>query len=336
MRRALHGWTALALLLALVASPALARSRALKIGTAAPRGTPWAKAADEMGARFSEITRGQVELKVYPGTVGDEPTILRKMRVGQLQGALFTSTGLSLISREPMALQLPMVFASYDELDAVREALEPELAAVFEKQGFVLLTWGDAGWLYFFTRKPAASLEDVRGVKTWMWANDPHGVKMFESIGFTPVVLSSVDLVPSLQTGMIDAFPSTPMVALATQAYSYAPHLVDVPWAPVIGAIVVTKDAWDQIPDAFKPELRRACDEIGARLRADVRAQSEQALAAMQKNGLVRHAPSAEQLAAWQRMAQSLNATTRDTALDAALVDRVMLLRDQARQRKGK
>ncbi|MFH1807206.1 MAG: TRAP transporter substrate-binding protein DctP [Pseudomonadota bacterium] len=329
--------TSMLVVLALgIASGARARARVLKIGTAAPRGTPWAKAAEEMGARFAEISHGRVELKVYPGVVGDEPTILRKMRVGQLQGALFTSTGLSLISREPMALQLPMVFDSYEELDAVRQALEPELAAIFEKQGFVLLTWGDAGWLYFFTKKPARSLDDVKGLKTWMWANDPHGVKMFEAIGFTPVVLSSVDLVPSLQTGMIEAFPSTPMVALATQAYSYAPNVVDVPWAPVIGAILVTKESWDQVPDELKPELRKACDAIGSRLRSEVRAQSEEAMALMQKNGLRRHAPSAEQLTAWRRTAEQLNATTRGQALDAALVDRVMALRDQRRQRKAK
>ncbi len=330
---ALGALLVLALVLAL-GGEAQARKRMLKIGTAAPRGTLWAKAVEELGARFAELSDGELGFRVYPGVAGDEPTILRKMRVGQLQGAAFTSTGLSLISREPMALQQPLFFDSYAELDAVRDALAPELREIFARHGFVLLTWSDAGWLYFFTKRPAASLAQIQGIKIWKWANDPHAVKMAAELGFVPVVLSSVDLLPSLRTGMIDAFPSTPMAALATQAYSQAPNLIDLPWAPVIGAIIVTEESWAPIAPELKPQLVAAAEQIGRRLRDDVRIQTDEALASMAKNGLRRHAPSPAELEAWKKKVAALNAAARGTALDAALLDRVTALRDAYRARK--
>ncbi len=314
-----------------VSAAAQARSRVIKIGTAAPRGTPWAKAASEMAQAIETLSDGKLRVKVYAGVVGDEPTILRKLRVGQLQGAVLTSTGLSLIAREPMVLQMPMVFASYAELDAVRDAMAPELAAIFRSQGFELLTWGDAGWLYFFTKKPAQSLEDVAGLKTWIWAHDEHGIQAFKRIGFVPVVLSSVDLVPSLQTGLIEAFPAAPMVALSLQTHTLAPHMIDVPWAPVVGATILATEAWELIPVELQPQVHQACEEIGARLRSQVRAETEQAVAAMQKHGLKVHRPTPEQLEAWRAKALTIRSHARGKALDAALVDKVIRLRDQVR-----
>jgi len=308
-----------------------AAGQVLKVGTVAPRGSAWAKAMDEMAEAFHRVSNGEVELRVYPGTVGDEPTILRKMRVNQLHGAVLTSTGLSLISPAPMALQLPMLFDSFAELDAVRSALEPELEQKLGEAGFVVLAWGDAGWLQIFSKQPALTPAHFKGTRIWMWANDPGAVEVFQKIGFSPVVLSSVDMIPSLQTGMIEAVPATPMVALSVQAYRQAPHMLEVNWAPVIGAIVVSKKSWDTIPEAYRTPIKTACAEIGARLRAEVRTQSADAVAAMVKNGLVVHPLDAAQRELWRAEALRARQLVRGKSIDAALIDRVIMLRDAAR-----
>lgn len=325
------------LLLAALLLATLARAgQVVKLGTVAPRGSAWAKAMDEMAEAFKRISNGQVELRSYPGTVGDEPTILRKIRVNQLQGAVLTSTGLSLISPAQMALQLPMLFDSFAELDAVRSALEPELEQKLAAAGFVVLAWGDAGWLQIFSKKPALTPAEYKNTKLWMWQNDPGAVEVFQKIGFTPVVLSSVDMIPSLQTGMIDAVPATPMVALSVQAYRQAPHMLELDWAPVIGAIVVSKKAWDEIPENLRPQLKAACAEIGARLRSEVRAQSADAMAAMVKNGLVVHRLDPAQRELWRAEALQAQRLVRGKAIDADLIDRVIKLRDATRASASK
>lgn len=312
-------------------SSSQARQLVLKVGTVAPRGTSWAKSMEELGDTFEQLSDGKVTLRVYAGVVGDEPTIVRKMRVGQLHGAVLTSTGLSLIAPEPMALQLPMVFDNYTELDAARDALEPTLNAALERQGFVVLAWGDAGWMRIFSKRPVVSPADVSGMKIWMWAHDAHGVKIFSSLGFTPVVLSSVDLVPSLQTGMIEALPATAMVALSLQAYSLAPHMNSVKWGPMVGATVVSKKDWERIPTELRKVLLQAARDNGAKLRAAVRAQDDEAIAVMQRNGLTVHTPDAAQRAAWDAHAKKLLAMTRGVAVDAALFDQVLAVRDRVR-----
>lgn len=316
------------------ADTVFARKLVVKLGTVAPQGTAWAKSMEEMGEAFARITNGKVEVRVYAGVVGDEPTILRKMRVGQLHGAVLTSTGLSLIARDPMVLQLPMIFDNFGELDAVRTAIEPDLNQILEKEGFVVLAWGDAGWLHFFTRQPATTPKDIQGTKMWMWAHDSTSLKVFQEVGFSPVVLSSVDMIPSLQTGMIEAVPATAMVALSLQAHALAPHMIDVNWAPVIGATVISKKVWDRIPAEHKKELLAACAKIGAELRAEVRAQSGAAVQAMVDKGLVVHKPTDKQLLLWRKKAEAAHSISRQSAMDAALIDKVLKLRDQARAPK--
>jgi len=336
MKRLRPAVTTTLLLAALLLAVAARAGQVVKIGTVAPRGSAWAKAMDEMAAAFRRVSNGEVELRTYPGTVGDEPTILRKIRVNQLQGAVLTSTGLSLISPAPMALQLPMLFDTFAELDTVRTSLEPELEQKLADAGFVVLAWGDAGWLQFFSKRAAQTPSDYKNTKLWMWANDPSAVEVFQQIGFRPVVLSSVDMIPSLQTGMIEAVPATPMVALSVQAYRQAPHMLELNWAPVIGAIVVSKKAWDEIPENYRPQLKAVCAEIGARLRSEVRAQTADAVAAMVKNGLVVHQLDPAQRELWRTEALRAQKLVRGKAIDDALIDRVIQLRDAARSSTSK
>lgn len=325
-RRALAGWAATLGLGLAAAAPAEARGVVLKLGTVAPKGTVWAKSMEEIAEAIARRSAGRARAQIYAGVVGDEPTIVRKMRIGQLQGAVLTSTGLALISREPMALQQPMVFDSYAELDAVRDQLEPELNRALEAEGFKVLAWGDAGWLHFFSKRPVVSPDDIRGLKTWMWAHDPTGLEVFKLMGFSPVVLSSIDLLPSLQTNMIEAFPSTAMAALALQAHAQAPHMLAVRWAPVIGATVLTTAAWQNLPVAERDALAADCRAIGARLRAEVRRQTEQAIAAMRAQGLQVHHPNAAQMQAWHELATRSRALVRGRAVSARLFDKVVAL----------
>ncbi|MBN2360219.1 MAG: TRAP transporter substrate-binding protein DctP [Deltaproteobacteria bacterium] len=323
-------------LLALAAEPAAAGKIAIKMGTVAPQGTVWHKAMLEMAEVFSQETGGQIELKVYAGVVGDETTIVRKLRIGQLHAATLTNSGLALITTEPMAVQLPMLFDNYQEQDAVFAQMQPLFDQALLDDGYVTLTWSDGGWFYFFTKRPATAVSDVKGMKMWMWANDPKALQAFAEIGFSPVVLSSVDVIPSLQTGLIEVFPTTPISAVALQSYRQTPHMIDVRWGSLIGGTVITKQAWDRIPEPARARIRARCFEVGNRLTEAVRREEANALAAMKSKGLVVHTPSGEQMAEWHAMAKRSLAIVRGGSVDAALADRALQLRDAYRAQRAR
>ena len=190
-------------------------------------------------------TQNRVTLRVYPGGVaGDEPDLVRKMRIGQLQAAAVTTAGLANIDPAFNVFNIPMFFTSYPELYATLTKLEPILRQRLEEKGFVLLSWGHGGWVYFFTKAPVNSVEGLRKTKMFVWAGDDRMVALWKSQGFNPVPLAATDIMSSLQTGMIDSYPTTPLLGLTLQWYRQTPNMVGMGMAPLVGELVMTKTAW--------------------------------------------------------------------------------------------
>lgn len=317
--------------------PAHAASTPLvKLGTAAPDGSSWHRILMEMGQKWREAPGGGVKLRIYAGGVlGDEPDMVRKMRIGQIQAAALTAVGLADIDEAVAALQIPMMVRSYEELDYVRERLRPDLERRLEEKGFVVLNWGDAGWVMFFAKKPFSLPDDLKRMKLFVWAGDSHAVDLWKAAGFRPVPLASIDILPGLQTGLIDAFDTTPLLALSSQWFGLAPHMLDLKWAPLVGATVITKRAWEKIPPATRQAVRAAAAEAGERLRNEIRSANEKAIDAMKKRGLTVREATAEVEAAWQRAAEQVYPEIRGALVPAEMFDRVRRLRDEFRASGG-
>ncbi len=276
-------------LVLMAASPAPARAQALvvKLATLVPEGSVWDKALRDMGADWSTSTQGRVSLRVYPGGVaGDEPDVVRKMRIGQLQAAAITTAGLASIDPAFHVFNVPMFFTSYPELYAVLDKLEPVLRQRLEAKGFVLLSWGHGGWVFFFTKHPVESVEGLKKTKMFTWAGDDNIVATWKAKGFNPVPLAATDIMTGLQTGMIDAYPTTPLVGLTLQWYRQTPHMVGMGMAPLVGGLVMTKTAWAKLPEADRIKVQAACDRMEKKLEVEVPKQDTSAVAEMQKRGL--------------------------------------------------
>ena len=179
----------------------------------------------------------------------------RRMRIGQLQGALLSVVGLREIEPSISALQaMPLLFRTWEEVDYVREKMRAGMEKKFLDKGFVVLAWGDAGWVRFFSKEAAFRPDDYKKMKFFAWGSEPEQQAIMKSLGYTPVPLETADVLPAIQTGMISVVPSTPYFALATQIYNTAPHMLEINWAPIVGALVITKKAWD----AMAPEVQKA------------------------------------------------------------------------------
>jgi TRAP-type C4-dicarboxylate transport system substrate-binding protein len=279
-----------------------------------------------MGEQWRQAPGGGVLLTLYPdGVMGSEADMVRRMRLGQLQAGMLTAMGLSEIEPAVTGLQyMPLMFRSLAEVDHIGARLQPMLEKRLEAKGFVVLFWGDTGWVRFFSRQPVLRFDDLRKSKLFVWAGSPAQIDSYRSLGFNPVPLETVDILPNLQTGLINAVPMPPSIALAGQVDVAAPHMLDLAWAPLIGAAVMTKKTWDAIPPEARDAVRKAATETGALLKADGRRESAESIQAMRKRGLQVHAVTAEGEAEWRREVEAAYPKIRGEVVPADIFDQVV------------
>ncbi len=329
MKRAVAGLMA-AFTLSLVQVPAFAQT--IKLGTLAPEGSPWHNILRDMAEAWKTATGGRVQFRIYSGGVaGDEPDMVRKIRVGQLHAAALSGVGLSEIAPEIQALQMPMMFASDEELDYVRERMASKLEAILESKGFKVLNWGDAGWVQFFAQKPVVRPEDLKPMKLFVWSGHTAYVEAWKDAGYHPVPLAATEIHTGLQSGLINAFSTTPVAALSFQWFGLAKHMTDLKWAPLVGATVISTRKWAEIPDDVKPLLLKSTRDAGARLHGEIRNLGDNAVEVMKKYGLVVHQVPPEEVAHWERSARSGYPKLVGKVVPAEMVVEVEHLRDEYR-----
>jgi TRAP-type transport system periplasmic protein len=308
-------------------SGAFAADKQLRIGTLAPKNSLYHRQMMELGEVWRASEGGNAKYLVYPdGSQGGESELARRMRIGQLQGALLSVVGLREIEPSISALQnLPLLFKNWDEVDYVREKMRPGIEKKFLEKGFVVLAWGDAGWVRFFSKQAAVRPDDYKRMKFFAWGSEPEQQSIMKSLGYTPVPLETADILPSMQTGMINVVPSTPYFALASQIYNTAGNMLDINWAPIVGALVVTKKAWDDMSPATQTALRAASDKAGVQLRNKARQEVDEAVDAMTKRGLKVNKPTPEQMREWDALAETLYPRIRGTMVPADTFDEVFV-----------
>ena len=333
----LHMGAALALT-ALVPVASQANESQLKIGSLVPKNSLYHRQLMEIGETWKKSQTGSPRFNVFTdGSQGGEAEMVRRMRIGQLQAALLSVVGLREIEPSIAALQnLPLAFRSWEELDYVREKMRPSMEKKFLDKGYVVLAWGDAGWVRFFSKQAALSPDDFKKMKFFAWGSEAEQQEIMKSLGYTPVPLETSDILPSVQTGMINVVPSTPYFALASQVYTMAPNMLEINWAPIVGALVVTKKSWDEMSPETQAAVRASSDKAGAQIRAKARQEAEEAVDAMKKRGLVVNKPNAEQMRAWNDLADKLYPRIRGTLVPAETFDEVFRHLKAYRAGKGK
>jgi TRAP-type C4-dicarboxylate transport system substrate-binding protein len=229
-----------------------------------------------------------------------------------------------------------MVFKSWEEVDYVREKMRTSMERKFLDKGFVVLAWGDSGWVRFFSKEPAFRPADYKKMKFFAWGSESEQQEIMKSLGYTPVPLETSDILPAIQTGMINVVPSTPYFALASQIYSTAPNMLEINWAPIVGALVVTKTAWDAMSPTTQQAVRAASDKAGLEMRTQARLEVDEAVAAMKKRGLIVNKPNAAQQKEWAELADKLYPRIRGSMVPAETFDEVFAHLKAYRATQGK
>lgn len=276
------------------------------LGTLAPEGTSYHRMLLEMREKWRKAPGGGVNLRIYAGgKMGGEAKMVSQMRLGALDCALLTVTGLSEIEPAVAGLQnIPMMFRTLDEVDYVGEHLRPMLTKRMEKSGFVVLFWGDTGWVRFFSKQPMLTPDDLKKTKMFTWAGNPAFTEMLKSGGLQPVPLETADIVPMLDTGLISSVSLPPFVALAMQVNTRAPYMLELNWAPLIGGFVIRKAVWDKIPAEAKETLLKAAEEARKNNQANGRAESDKSVQAMVDKGLTVNKVTPEMEVEWRKASE--------------------------------
>jgi len=304
-----------------------AAAKQLRIGTLAPKNSLYHRQLQAVGEAWRTAQGSEAKYLIFPdGSQGGEAELVRRMRIGQLQGALISVVGLREIEPSVAALQnLPLLFKSWDEVDHVRERMRTSIEKRFFDKGFVVLAWGDSGWVRFFSKEPAFRPSDYLKMKFFAWGAESEQQEIMKSLGYTPVPLETSDILPAIQTGMISVVPSTPYFALASQIYNTAPNMLEINWAPIVGALVITRKAWDDMGDSAQQVVRRAGEKAGLEMRSKARQEVDDAVAAMKQRGLVINKPNAEQLKEWSALADKLYPRIRGNMVPAETFDEVFM-----------
>ena len=250
----------------------------LRIATLAPRQSPLGDIYQTFKIGMRKATDGQVHVKMYYGGVaGDEISVVRKMRVGQLDGALITSTGLSALVRQVLVLEAPGLIRSYPELDAVREDLAPQLEALFDKAGYKLVAWGDAGKTRIFSTSKIFGPSDLRNVRPWVWRHSATMRAFIKAAGANGVLLNLPEVYSALQTGIIDTVIASSVGVLAFQWHTKLKTMAKQAGGIVTGAFVIRKDHLATLPQEARDYLEEVSGETEDRLRVEGRKIDDEA-----------------------------------------------------------
>jgi TRAP-type transport system periplasmic protein len=277
------------------ASSARSQEFLIKFATLAPEGSTWMNVMKEYDEAVRKESGGRLGFRIYPGGVqGEDKDVIRKMRLGQLHSAGLTGVGLGEIAPQVRLLDSPFLFQNYDEVDYIYEKFNTEFENAFRENNFVLLGWAEVGFVYVFSNTPVRSLEDMNGVKMWMWEGDPVAEATFKSFGITPIPLSVVDVLTSLQTGLINGAYISPYAAVALQWNTRVKYMLNVPLADAAGAVVVTRKKFDSLPPNLQQILVRNGEKYLRELTKKSREQNEAALLTLKKEGITMTQPVSE------------------------------------------
>ena len=305
------------------------RSTRIQLGSVLPANSVWDRSLKEMAVEWKDQTDGRVELRVQNGAFRDEAALSRRLKRGRPHAAVFGLPGE--IHDAFNVLTIPFFFESDNEAFHVVEQLTPTFEQILRDEGLILLNWGHAGWAHFFTEVRVETLEDLKRTKLYTAAGDERMLQWYKENGFDPEPLAYTDMLLGLNTGLINAHPSPPYVALLFQWYDKTPFMLDVPLAPVLGITVMAERSWSRINEGDQTILLASAKRLEKELLETVPAQEKASIEQMRQRGLTVVGLDDAAKASFRKVADELTASWRGNMIPAEIYDKAVRERDRFR-----
>ena len=273
-----------------------------KLATISPDGLSSMKKLREGIERIEDETDGRVKFKIYPGGVqGDDQTVLRKMRIGQLHGGALAAGSLTRFYPDLQIYNLPLQFKSYDEVDYIRREMDQMISDGLGASGIESLSFSETGFAYLFSQKSVRTVADLKGLKAWIPENDPIDAELINSFGVSPIPLGITDVLAGLQTGLIDAVMAPPSIALALQWHNHVSHMTDLPMVYIYSMLAMDSKAYKRISDEDKLTVSSVIDSMSIEMEAENRLDNQKAYQAIKSIGIT--IVEADNIEEWQSVA---------------------------------
>jgi TRAP-type C4-dicarboxylate transport system substrate-binding protein len=313
-------------LMAAFALNASAADRTLRVATIAPRNSSWGKVYDAWQKAIAKRTDGKLELDIYFGGVqGNEDAMVSKIRTGQLDGATITATGLGLIAKSVLVLQIPGVLTTWEQLDKVRDEIQPELDAGIRANGFNVVGWGDVGLVRQFSKGFEIHLpNDVKGKRPAVWRNEPTGPALYAAIGnVVPVPVDAMEMLPALRAGSVNLIAAPALAAEQLQWTPYVDHVNDEVIVCAVGALLFKAGVLESMP----PDLKATWDDLQKKVnksqQGKIRKLDGDAYGRLVQKMTVVHFTKAER-DEWEKLLRKVIKNLSRGTYDKALVNRVL------------
>ncbi|MEN8168873.1 MAG: TRAP transporter substrate-binding protein DctP [Pseudomonadota bacterium] len=312
-------------LLLLATLPLAAHATTFKIASLAPDGTSWMK---EMRAGAEEVkkrTEGRVKFRFYPGGImGNDKSVLRKMRVGQLHGGALTGGGVAMIYPEAQVYTVPFSFHDYDEVDYARKLMDPVLIAGLKEKGYISFGISEGGFAYLMSNSPVGGIDDLKGLKVWVPEGDAISRAAFEASGISPVSLPLTDVLTGLQTGLIDTIASSSMGAIALQWHTRVKHLTHSPLMYLYGSMVVSAKQFNKLSTGDQQIVTEVMGDVFKRLNHLNRKDNQSALGALQQQGIGFVTPNEVETQRWRAsLSTAMQQLINDGLFDPAMLEQL-------------
>ena len=301
--------------------PLVASGEVFKIATISPDGLGWMSKFRVGLERIEAETNKRVTFKIYPGGVqGDDATVLRKMRIRQLNGGVFAAGALTRFFPDLQVYNLPLQFRSYEEVDFVRARMDSYISDGLQKAGIKTFAFTETGFAYLLANEPVSSLADLRKLKAWIPDNDPIAAELIKSFDVSPIPLNITDVLPALQTGMINAVVGPPSVILALQWHNHLTHLMNLPLVYIYSMLAMDMKVYSKASSTDQDTVVKILDEVFELVGRETRSDNERALQALKKIGITFLEPINK--AEWQAAADlSVQKLMRSGEISGAVVN---------------
>lgn len=297
----------------------------IRIATLAPRGSSWMRVFNAWNNTLRQRTDNGLRLRIYAGgSQGDERDVRRKIRIGQLDGAAFTSTGLSLVVRPILVLQAPGVVESYRQLDRARAAMSEDFGNQFRENGFRFLGWGDVGEGRIFSNSPIARPRDLRSVHPWQWRDDSMFGEFLSVVGATGVRLGVPEVLPALSTGQIDTVVASATAASALQWHTRVTHVTEQANSYLIGATIISEEKFQSLSPEHQTALLETAEQAHTALIRRIRRDDRRYYTALTTRHGLTAVDTTPHRAEWQQAARQTRENLAGRLYPRALMERVM------------
>ncbi|MFP4549106.1 MAG: TRAP transporter substrate-binding protein DctP [Fidelibacterota bacterium] len=320
------------IIIAMLVAILTAKEYTIKLATIAPEGSSWMKEMHNFANRIAEVTDNQIKFKTYAGGImGGEMDMLRKLRYGQIDAAVFTGVGLGEILPEVRVLELPFLFQNSDEVDYVFTALLDDFQQKFLDKGYYFVAWAEAGFVYLFTQNRVATIADLKETKMWLWKDDPLAREVFQVMNIPAVPLDITDVYTSLQTNMINGFYISPYAAIAMQWFTKADYMLDYPLTHSLGGVLMTKRKMATLPESLQKTLQNETKKAIREIVLKAREENKKSLQILQENGIELVPIEEATIAEFKTAGEKTSLSLAGELYDQELLDKVLYLLEEYR-----